>query len=329
MRLILPILFLSTPALALDCAEGQRVFAHPMVLGGSACVPIAPERVALVHTEAIPAFLLGIETVTTNVYFDMFLATYPGTMADGWRDTVVDVGYLPEADLESVAAAAPDLIVSASWHPEANEKLAAIAPTVVLSYEGPDLHWTDAQRAIAALFDKEAELAEAEAALEARMADFRDRLGDRLPTFSTLQVGSTPTELYVETAINFAPLFMQELGFVMAPGVMSPEDAGLIDSVWWYKLSPERITDVEADYILFRPGYDEQAEAAFRDGPLWQSLAALREGRIIRPQDKEGHTWSRENLAFAHIMLDDLYRDVLGLSPPPTANPYALWQIAE
>jgi ABC-type Fe3+-hydroxamate transport system substrate-binding protein len=329
MRLILPLLFLAAPALAQDCPDGQRIFAHPMVLGETVCVPVAPARVALVDAEAIPAFLLGIETVTTNVYFDMFLATYPGAVPDGWRDTVVDVGYLPEADFESVAAAAPDLIVSASWHPEANEKLAAIAPTVVLSYEGRDLHWTDAQRAVAALFGKEAELSEAETALEARMADFRDRLGDRRPTFSTLQVGSTPTELYVDTAINFAPLFLQELGFVVAPGVMNPEDAGLMGSVWYYTLSPERITDVEADYILFRPGYDEQAEAAFRDGPLWQSLAALREGRIIRPQDKEGQTWSRENLAFAHIMLDDLYRDVLGLSPPPTANPYALWQIAE
>jgi ABC-type Fe3+-hydroxamate transport system substrate-binding protein len=315
----------ATPALALDCPEGQRAFSHPLLRGGEQCVPADPQRVAFVGAEAIPAFLLGVETVTTNVYFDMFLTTHPNAVPTGWRETVVDVGYAPETDPELLATAKPDLIVSADFWDDVNPKYQTIAPTVILELAGAEVDWRDSNDFIAQLFGREAELAAIEAAYDARITDLRARLKGSAPTFSVVQVGESAGELYVNTRLNFGAAIMIEAGFRIVETVLEPAAAATVNNTHWYTLSPERIQDLEADWIVQRPGYSLEAEAEFTASPGWTSLAAVRERRIIRPIDPEGQSWARPNFAFAHLVIDDLYRDALGLTPPPTPNPFAEW----
>jgi iron complex transport system substrate-binding protein len=324
---LLALALVATPALALDCAQGERAFSHRLLEGGERCIPADPQRIAFVETTIIPAYLLGTESVVNNVYFDYFMAAYPGAVAPDWIAATPDIGYLPEADVEVIAAAAPDLIVSGSFWAEENARLSRIAPVVSIDYDGTSPDWLEIQDFVAALLGQEAALADQIAAYDARLADLRQRLGPEAPSIAIARTTDTDGQLQVFTSENFGAQILLSAGFTLHPGVLSPEAAAALNRPYWYHLSMERVGDLAADWLIHLPGWEPAMEPQTLASPLWASLAPVAEGRVLRPSG-DGQHWVRDNIAFAHLVLDEVYAQILRLPPaevPP--NPYADWRI--
>lgn len=329
MRLILPLLFLATPALALDCAEGQRLLSHPMLQGGSQCLPDSPGRIALVDETAITAWMLGVRSITGNTYLEAFFESYPGAVTAEARAGLLDLGPLLDlVDVESIAAAAPDLIVSGNFWTDLNQRLAQIAPTAVVAHDETQFGWKDAQGLVAALLGAEARNADVMAGHDARLAALAGALPDG-QSFAVVRAMDTADTIQVFTALNFGTQQLLAAGMELHADVLTPDAAGLIGRPHWYGLSVERIDDLDADWLVVLPGWDPAVEQALHASPYWQALPAVAEGRLIRPQGNGEH-YIRDNAAFAHLVFDDLWRDVLGQDPAAVSpNPFAAWLATE
>ncbi|NAZ38283.1 ABC transporter substrate-binding protein [Rubellimicrobium sp. CFH 75288] len=311
------------PAVALDCPDGTRTVLHPLIEGGGACVPVGA-RIAWVEAAAVNAWLLGAPSVTWNIYLDQFRAAYPGAFSEADRAGAVDIGRLPEADFEAIAAAAPDLFVSGDFWPEENARLDRIAPVVVIDYEGQAPGWREIHTVVAAILGKEAAADEQLAAFDARLADLRARLGPDPGSFAIARMMDSGGQIQVFTEMNFGAQQMLAAGFAMHEGVLSPDEAAALNRPYWYALSTERLGDLAADWLVVLPGWDAAVEEALKASPLWQSLPPVAAGRLIAPAG-EGQHWIRDNVAFAHLVLDEIYDRILGLAPPPVPNPFGGW----
>lgn len=315
----------AAPALAQGCAEGERLFDHALLQGGPQCIPAEPERIAFLHTEAIPAFLLGAETVTINGYFETFIDAYPGAVGDEWVERAVDIGYAYESDPELIARADPDLIVSTSYDDAVNAKFAAIAPMVVLDYADGGLDWRETNEFVAALLGREEALARQFAALDARVADIRDRLAERDPSVAMVRALDEGGRLQVATQSMGSLQLLEDAGLRRHEALLSVEEAARLGNAFWYELSLERIEDLAADFLVVLPGWDPEVEREVRASPFWGMIEPVAEGRVVTPLG-DGQRWVRDNVAYAHLILDDVYRDVLGLDPAEVSpNPFADW----
>ena len=180
---------MGSTANAEDCAENQVVFQNDLIVGGEVCIPSNPQRVAF-SGMGNAALTLGVtEHIGYDGYMQMFMDIYPGLADEPFMEDVPYVGFLFRDDIEALAATAPDLIVSESYWPELNEKLAEIAPTVVVDSAGmdPSETWRHKQEILAALLGLEAKNERLFRELEERIARVRDRLGDDPPTFAVIQ----------------------------------------------------------------------------------------------------------------------------------------------
>jgi iron complex transport system substrate-binding protein len=317
-RLALALTLLATPAFALDCPEGQRTFAHPRLVGGEACVPADPQRIAMVGEEGMIAHLLGRETVVRNLYFDLYTRMFPAAVAPEELAGMTDIGIPWEMDLEVLARAAPDLIVSGDWLGDTNDQMARIAPTVAIDYSQPGTTWWSVTSFVAQLLGEDERLAADLAAIDARLADFKGRLPDPAPTFAVLRITESPDTVDVFTALNIGAQLATQGGMVLHPAVRPVGG----ETTYSYPISTEALAEIDADWLVLIGGEDAAARAAFEASPLWQLLPAVQAGRVIRPE-APGRHWVTENMAFAHMIIDEVYAGVLGLAPAPTANPFA------
>lgn len=189
-----------------------------------------------------------------------------------------------ETSLEMIVEAQPDLIVTIT---EADyEKYAAIAPTVYIE---------DGKRTDEELFRYIADLVgksdEAEAYIEdfnQRVMDTKDEIqeivGDR--TVSIVEVW--PQEIYVMGS-HFARggSILYDMWELKAPEVIQEE---MVDGDTTYEVvSLEALPDYAGDFILY--GVLADTDSAFvEDSQLWNSLDAVKEGRVL----------SYEQVAFMH-----------------------------
>ncbi len=308
------------------CDSGMRQIENVAFEGDVACLPAAPERIAFAEDEVVTAYLLGTPMVINNYSLNAFLDAYPGGR-DARVAEMTDIGYVGELDIELFSVAEPDLIISNNWFPDENKLLAEIAPVVVFQGEDGVLGWRDYARVIATVVDREAEFDADLAALDARIADFKGRLPEGETTFSIVMYDEGGS-LYTWNEASFAGELLINAGLTLAPGVLDSAAAAKVGYPSAYTLSQERIGDINADYIFLLPTWEpEDIAASFYDGPVWNSLTAVQEGRVITASIQGGPHFTRPNTAFAHRVLDEAYRGILGMSPTEGShpNPYADW----
>lgn len=189
-----------------------------------------------------------------------------------------------ETSLEMIVEAQPDLIVTIT---EADyEKYAAIAPTVYIE---------DGKRTDEELFRYIADLVGKSDEAEAYIGDFNQRVmdtkdeiqeivGDR--TVSIVEVW--PQEIYVMGS-HFARggSILYDMWELKAPEVIQEE---MVDGDTTYEVvSLEALPDYAGDFILY--GVLADTDSAFvEDSQLWNSLDAVKEGRVL----------SYEQVAFMH-----------------------------
>lgn len=222
---------------------------------------------------------VGVKPVIASPYSlsNPFLADY----VDGIQEMNVASA---ETSLEMIVEAQPDLIVTIT---EADyEKYAAIAPTVYIE---------DGKRTDEELFRYIADLVGKSDEAEAYIADFNQRVmdtkdeiqeivGDR--TVSIVEVW--PQEIYVMGS-HFARggSILYDMWELKAPEVIQEE---MVDGDTTYEVvSLEALPDYAGDFILY--GVLADTDSAFvEDSQLWNSLDAVKEGRVL----------SYEQVAFMH-----------------------------
>ncbi|MEL6601539.1 MAG: ABC transporter substrate-binding protein [Pseudomonadota bacterium] len=274
---------LAIPALTLPAtAEGTRTVTDD--LGRTVEVPADPQRIAVLHDKNLgtPLIELGVIPVGSHGRVSSEGAPFirgsiTVTGYDFDNSDIVFLGANP-VDIETVAGAAPDLILTSTWQSADVDQLSAIAPTVVVD--------TTARGTIG-VFPLLAEatgtgdaLDRLETRYDAQIAQLRRIVPTDDITVSVVQ--ATGDGLWVQHTYSALGKVLRDAGFRFPPAVDAiPE--GLAET--W---SPERLPELDADliFLTYRTDQDQVPQDA-RDAvealvPGWCDLLhACREGQVV------------------------------------------------
>jgi iron complex transport system substrate-binding protein len=261
-------------------SEGEfpRTVEHAM---GTAEIPAEPERVVVLDTGELDSLVAldvtPVGAVTTDVATGFL--SYLQEPAEG----VEEVGTIGEPNLEAIAAARPDLILSNEVRHEAlYDELSQIAPTVFAEDLGDT--WKENFELVAESLGMEEEAAEV---LDRYRSDVA-ALGKSIENAAETTV--SPMR-FVEGTIrvyqpeSFIGTVLTDIGLPIVE--MPPGEVPTFSTV-----SPERLDAADADVVLYS-SYGEAAESGEQEvmaGPLWPRLSAVEEGRAIPVEDDVFYT---------------------------------------
>ena len=277
--------------------EQERVVQHAM---GETAVPANPERVVVLDTQELDAAVsLGITpvgAVRTDVGTD-----FPSYLRDVVEQTQ-NVGTIQTPDLEAIAALEPDLILSSKLRHEAiYADLAQIAPTVFAERTGDA--WKDNLLLYARALGKEQEAERTLAEYERRATELGEQLGNPRETTVSV-VRFLPGEIRLYGPKSFSGTVLEDVGLARPQVVMETDEIAV-------NVSLEQLGQADADVIYvttYGPEQDTQQREALA-GPLWNSLEAVRNGRVHQVADD---IWMLGiGVTGANLILDDLQKTLL------------------
>lgn len=273
-----------------------REITHAM---GTTDVPDDPQRVVILTNEGTEALLaLGVTPVGA-------VRSWTGDPWYGHIDARMDgvevVGTESGVNLELVAALEPDLIIGNRMRQEKiYDQLSAIAPTVMseqlrgnwkINFElyADALGRSEAGDAVMDGFD-------------ARVAELSGALGEATGEKVSV-VRFLPGQIRIYQLDSFSGVLLGQLGFDR-PENQKVEDFALV-------VGKESIPDMDGDRI-FHFTYDtgdgegEALAAEVLSDPLWQTLSAVRQGRVHAVDDAVWNTAG--GVVAAQLMLEDIAR---------------------
>jgi iron complex transport system substrate-binding protein len=176
---------LAAATMALTACAGEGESAPPAAGGadtivvehaqGKTEIPANPQTVLTFDLASLDTLdALGVEVAGLPT------ASLPDYLSEYADDEYLKVGSLFEPDYEAVAAAEPDLIIVAARSAAVLPELQKIAPTIDLTMQSGDYYDSFAQNVttLGEIFGKEAEAADALAAIESKIADAQDLAAD-------------------------------------------------------------------------------------------------------------------------------------------------------
>lgn len=246
---------------------------------GTTTVEQEPERVVTVgFSDQDTVMALGVTPVgIRDWYGDQPNAVWPWA-TDELGDAEPTVLSSAELDFEAVAALEPDLIVGISSGMTASdyELLSQIAPTVAQSDEFPayGTPWQDATRTVGAALGRseraEEVVTETETLFEAAREENPEFEGATAAVtflFDGQPGGYGPSDTRAR--------FLGDLGF------STPESfTELAGDAFFFNVSPEQITSLDADAVVWIVGSEVEADA-IAALPTRSSLVAAQEGREV------------------------------------------------
>lgn len=264
---------------------------------GTTDVPDNPQRIVVLTNEGTEAVLaLGI-TPTGAVQSHLGDPWY--THIEAQMVDVVNLGKESSVNLELVAALQPDVILgNKQRHEEIYPQLSAIAPTVVSERLRGD--WRKNFELYAQALGKEVEGAEALAAFEANVDALAEKLGDYKNEEVSI-IRFLPTQIRIYQLDSFSGFILKEIGFKRPP--IQDVDAFAI------RTGKESIPDMDGDRI-FHFTYETGAGDALKarddamSDPLWQSLGAVKAGKVHEVSDPIWNTAG--GILAAELMLEDI-----------------------
>ncbi|RVT84343.1 iron-siderophore ABC transporter substrate-binding protein [Rhodobacteraceae bacterium CCMM004] len=296
-------LFLTAAAaLLLAPAVHAGTVTHAM---GDTDVPDAPERVVVLTNEGTEAVLaLGVTPVgaATSWNGDPWYAHIAPRM-----DDVAPLGKESAINLELVAALEPDLILgNKQRHEEIYRQLSAIAPTVLSERLRGDwmVNFALYAEALGRVEEGQAVMDRFEADVAATSAALGDSLQEEVSVIRFL-----PSQIRIYQKDSFSGVLLDRLGFAR------PENQDVDDFA--LRVGKESIPDMDGDRIFhftWETG-DGKGSAAAREAladPLWQTLSAVRAGRVHEVDDAIWNTAG--GVIAADLMLKDVAR-IYGVTP--------------
>jgi iron complex transport system substrate-binding protein len=303
------------PTATADVASTTTVAAFPRTVEhamGTTAIPAPPTRVVTLDMSFVDAALALDQPIVGYVLYQDPDGSLPAYFGDALPTLAADATYLGdllEPNLEQVAAARPDLILTSKVRHEAlYDQLSAIAPTVMSESAGAG--WKDNIRLTGAALGKEGRAADVIADFEARAAAVGAAInaaaGD--PVVSIIRVAS-PDAFRLYQRASFIGVVLDDAGLARPVNQQSQDPARFMVEASYEQLAE---ADAGADrlfYTIFgnEDPADEQAAAgrALLEGnPLWSALPTVQAGTALEMSDE---TWmSAVGLFGAHTVLDDL-----------------------
>ncbi|GAB6936335.1 iron-siderophore ABC transporter substrate-binding protein [Calditerricola yamamurae] len=273
---------------------------------GETRIPKTPERIVVLTNEATEALLaLGIKPV----------GAVNSWVGDPWYDHIAEemegvqpLGKEDQPNLEAIAALKPDLILGTKMrHEKIYPQLSQIAPTVFS--ETIRGKWQENFMLWAEAVNRKAEGEKLLAEWDKRIADFRQKAGDKLKMKVSL-VRFMPGRVRILYKDTFAGSILDEIGFARPPAQDKNDFAA--------EVTKERIPEMDGD-ILFYYTYEtgegkaSQLEKEWTNDPLWQNLSVVKNGKAYKVDDVIWNTAG--GIKAANLLLDDLYKYVLNTRP--------------
>ncbi|PZF83821.1 ABC transporter substrate-binding protein [Jiangella anatolica] len=286
---------------------------------GDVEIPVAPRRILADLMTLDYLVALGFDTSRiVGVFGATWFAQDPSHYLydEVSREGLVDPGFAFEANLETVAAAEPDLILAPFDQidgMEQQDELARIAPLLVVPtsqtrdpatrYGGTASFqdWRSTLRAYGALLELEDEAEAYIAESERLLADLRDEHADAIASTTVTEAKSTPDSMAINALSTagesgvLGTILLSELGFTAPPqldGVV-PDEYGTI------ALSAENLGLVDAD-LLFLEVREESTE--HEQSPLWPTLDVVRRDRVVIV----GNHWEFGGAVAARRVIEDI-----------------------
>ena len=282
-----------SPALA---AQTREVTDH---LGNTVQVPVAPQRVASLHTMSTTVMLmdLGVPLIGTATRLKQpgnvpYIRSAEELFGVKFEDTdYFNYGKFG-SDIEQIKLSQPDLIVATYKHAKNYAQLSAIAPTILVNYQHGDI--ISVYRDVATWVGKRA-------LFDARYAQYQERLTAVRKTFSTPPADQTviyahadPGKANISVRRHYGSVTQvaYDLGFKEMPFVLEqfPGDS------FGGRLSAEVIGDINANYVLssYRHQIGETPQSVY-DGfddvaPGWRDyISAYQRGTFITLNREKGY----------------------------------------
>jgi len=307
---------------ATECEAGFRLFEHELLATEPLCIPEDPQRIAFIESSIAYGIGLGVNSVTSNYYFQAILSDFPALLDEETISKMVDVGNTWEINAEALLEANPDLIISATWYPEANEYAETIAPTVVIDHDKAKT-WLESFDIIAQILGRTEERDALLVDIDKRVKDLAEVLGEEVTeTTFTVAIIESPEQLWMFTSKNFGADMAFSAGLRMPDSVPTPEEADAAGfGLYAVPVSLEELPLIDADHIFLFTNYDSAVQEGLFASPLWQNFAGSNPERI---HFLSGDYWVRDNPIAAHRVLDDLFRNIAGVDPAEVSpNPFA------
>jgi iron complex transport system substrate-binding protein len=265
---------------------------------GSTTIKGTPERVVILTNEGTEALLAmgvtpvgAVQSFTGDPWYDH--------IADQLKDTQV-VGVESEVNVEAIAALKPDLIIGNKMRQEKiYDQLNAIAPTVFAETLRGD--WKVNFELYAKALNKETEGKEVLDKYEARIADLKEQLGDKL-AMQVSMVRFMAGEVRIYHKDTFSGVILGDLGFAR------PESQN-VDDFAERNVTKERIPAMEGDILFYftyetGDGKGSELEKEWIADPLFKNLEVAKKGEVHKVSDT---TWNTAGgVLAANLMLDDI-----------------------
>ncbi|PIG94575.1 iron-siderophore ABC transporter substrate-binding protein [Gloeocapsopsis sp. IPPAS B-1203] len=282
-----------------------RMVQHSM---GETCVPLNPQRIVVLGG-LDSAIALGVKPLGTTDRIEPFLTPYLNNEA---TQSVVNIGlYDTEPNLEAILKLKPDLILGISWEIEIGTYplISQIAPTVVVAVEA-EKQWREPLKKYAEALGKTAEAEKILANYNARLAEFKEKMGDQT-TVSFIRVYSDGVpSFYLKS--SFGGSILEDAGLKRPPAQdIEPKGANQ------QRIDKEVISILDAD-VMFVWTYGhtsaiaQEAQTALKrikTDPFWLSLNAVQQNRVY---EVPASYWAGFGPLAANLVVDDLFKYFLG-----------------
>ena len=253
-------------------------------LGRVVQVPVHPQRIVSLHDLdiTIPLIELGVPPVASHGRTRPDGSHYLRSSAQltGIDFDNSDIAFIGTADidLEAIAAAKPDLIITEPNRNVPVEQLAKIAPTVSIDHllgSAPRIYSKLAQ-----LTGTQARLAVLERRYQAQIAQLKQTIDTQKITVSVIQANNG--KVTVHHSYHTLGRVLRDVGFRFPPLVDAIPDGQRID------VSAEQLPDLDADFIFATYRSDtggkpqDELQAMEKVMPGWcDFMRACRTGRYI------------------------------------------------
>ena len=267
---------------------------------GETAVPLEPLRVAVLGiptTEAVMA--LGVKPIAAPAIVLDNLTHLPAITHE-----VLDIGSPLQPNLDTIALAKPDLIVTSKATSDANsyQLLSQIAPTVAFDID--DLtEWKTVTKLCGEALGKDAEAKQLATEYEAKLGALKSTLDQDLSEIQVSVVIFYPTGLATLGNDSFPGTVLADAGLSRPPEQtagsnlqISMELLETVDGDAIFLLEPEAQTELAADM--------RDAIETMKNNPLWVQLGAVQADKVYAV----GSYWYGAGYLAANRVLDDLIK---------------------
>lgn len=240
---------------------------------GEVEIPAKPERIVDLSGNSDILSILGYQVVGTANSDAYDYTKFPSYLEETLKGaTIVGFSMQDTMDIEAIMNLTPDLIIISTVQEKMYEQLKEIAPTVMIQLEALD--WKEDVRAFAKIFNKDAEADTWLADYDKKGMEAGDKIKESLGEETTyLSFLASSGQFYVFDGAGFGSILYEDMGLAKPEGMPEQSDISLP------VVSYEGLAEIKADYIFVLS--TEEDLALLKDNAIWNSLPAVKEGRII------------------------------------------------